>query len=828
LTQLYINCIRFKIVHIVICSLGMLCTSAVFAQQTGGAIKGKVTDDKSNVLPSGTVYLLKAIDSSIVKLALTNDLGVFEFDNLKQGVYLISISVIGYQKTILQPITVQAGGNIDLGIVTLKKRSDLKELEVTAKNNYVDIKPGKIVLNVNKSILSTGNTVLDILSTAPGVQVNNNGSITLKGKDVIITINGKQVYLSPDALAELLRNTPGSMVTQIELISTPNANYSAEGSGGVINIKLQHNKTEGISGSANAGYGITDINKQYGTRTKWSSGFNVDYNNKNISLFGGFTHTNSIAQRLSVTDRAVYNPSLKQISTDYLNDLNERGNNLKLGMDYNINPKQVIGFLANGVFSNYDYTKNTNTTTNVNNTPDSMFVSRSLTTRRLLTYIINLNYKGSLGNLGELSADADYSVFDRQPYETIYTDKYVLHPSIILLKTMPPSYIQNIFPTLYHIYTFNATDDIKLSKNSAIMATAKISYVTNDNNANFGNVVNYTYQPDPYFSGQYNYNEQINALGLTYSTFLNTKTNIELGLRAEQTINNGLATSITGVQTKSTNNYTDLFPSLQLTSNINENNQLSFSYGRRIKRPSYTDLNPFVNYQDQYNYFAGNPGLKPQYANSIEITNTYKQKSSITLSASLINNYVFITFLPGNIVAQKVNFGKNNSYGLQLNQVVDVTNWWNANLNLEAYYDYFNNSLNGAVFDINTRYVTLNIHQQFSFLKQYKAELLTLYESPKYEGFYHYDGRYKINAGLSKSILNKKGSIQFQVADIFNSYYNNYNTNYQGLNYTGHLQNSFRTYQLNLTYSFSSRGAKAERAHKLGSTDEQSRAGGGG
>jgi hypothetical protein len=806
--------------------LGILCSTTVFAQQAGGTIKGNVTDTKSHKIASGTVYLLNAIDSGIVKVALTNDLGFFEFNSLKQGTYLLDVSVIGYQKKTLPPIAITGNPTFNTGTIILKNKTDLKELEITAKNNYVDIKPGKIVLNVNRSILLAGNTVLDILSTAPGVQIGDNGSITLKGKDVTVTMNGKQVYLSPDALAELLRNTPGSNVSQIELISNPDASYSAEGSGGVINIKTQRNKNEGISGSANAGFGITDINEQYGTRTKWNSGFNLAYNNKNASLFGGFTHTNSIAQRLSQTDRAIYNPSLKQIHSDYLNDLNEKGENLKLGMDYYINPKQVIGFLANGIFSNYDYTKNTNTTTNVNNMPDSMFVSRSLTTRRLLTYIINLNYKGNLGKLGELYADADYSVYDRQPNETIYTDKYVLHPSVILLKAMPPSYIQNVFPTLYHIYTFAVNDHIKLGKSSAVMAAAKVSYVNNDNTANFGNVVNYTYQPDSYFSGQYNYNEQINAFGLTYSTFLSRKTNIEIGFRAEQTINHGKATALNGTQTATTNNYTDLFPSLQLISNVNDNDQLSFSYGRRIKRPSYTDLNPFVNYQDQYNYFAGNPGLKTQYTNSIEITNTYKQKFGVTLSASITNDYVFTTFLPGNIVAQKVNFGNSNSYDIQLNQVADIAKWWSANINLDASYDHYNNTLNGTSSDVDTRSVTLNIHQQFSFLKQYKAELLTLYESPKYEGFYHYDERYKVNAGLSKNILNKKGSIQFQVTDIFNSYYNNYNTNYQNLNYSGHAQNAFRTYQINLTYSFSSRGAKAERPHKLGSTDEQSRAGG--
>ncbi|MBW4891344.1 TonB-dependent receptor family protein [Mucilaginibacter sp. HMF5004] len=805
----------------------MLCSSSVSAQQVNGAIKGNVVDTKGIAVPMGAVYLLKANDSSLVKTSLINGQGAFEFDHLKPGPYLVNISVLGYRRYILPIINIQQNA-IDVGAITITKGNDLKQVDITAKTaNYIDVKPGKIILNVNKSILSAGNTALDILNTAPGVLVDDNGNVKLRGKDVTVMMNNKQVYLSPDALAELLRNTPGNTIAQIELISNPNATYSAEGSGGVINIKIQRDKTDGIKGSVNAAFGITDINEQYGTRKKWSTGFNLDYNNKNISLFGGFTRATNISQRLSVTDRDVYNPSLKQAHTDYLNDLNDRGNIFRLGMDYAINPKQLVGFLVNGIYSNYDYTKNTSTVTTVYSKPDSMFVSNSLTTRKLLTYTLNLNYKGSLGKWGELSADADYSVFDRKPFETVYTDRYVLHPVIILQRSPQPPYIQNTFPTIYNIYSFNVSDNIKLNKLSSVLATAKVSYVTNANNADFGYVTNNVYKSDPRFTNQYNYNEQINALGITYSAILNRKTSIEVGLRAEQTINHGQATSLTKTSPVATNNYVNLFPAFQLISNLNDNDQLSFSYSRRIRRPMYTDLNPFLNYQDQYNYYIGNPELKPQYTSNVEITNTFKQKFSVTLSTSITRNYVFVTFLPGNIIAQKVNFGYNNSYGVQINQAVDVAKWWKANLNADISYEHYDNSLNGTDYNINTQEVNLNIQQQFSFLKQFKAELLTTYESPKYEGFYHYNGRYRVNAGLSKSIFNKMGSVQFQVSDVFNSYYNTYYADYQGLNYTAYARNFFRTYQLSMVYSFGSKGAKEERKHRAAALEEQGRAGGG-
>lgn len=808
-------------------SLGVLCCSPVFSQQVNNTIKGKVTDEKNVAIPSGTVYLLKLSDSSLVKLALINDNGLFQFDNVKPGTYLVNISVIGFHKYLSSKINISQGETVDAGTVVLKKGASLRQLEITGSTNYVEVKPGKVILNVNKSVLSAGQNALDILSTAPGVQVGDDGGIKLKGKDVMIMINNRQVYLSPDALADLLRNTPGNTVAQIELMSNPNASYSAEGSGGIINIKMQRNRTVGISVSANGSYGITDINQQYGTRSKWSSGFTFDYNNENVSVFGGYSHTDNISQRLSVTDRAVYNPSLKQVHSDYLNDLNDRGNPFRLGMDYTIAPKQVIGFLINGVYSNYDYTKNTSTTTTVNGSPDSMFVSRSLTTRKLINYTLNLNYRASFGKLGDLSADADYSVYDRKPFETIYTDEYVLHPVKTRKPAVPPSYIQNTFPALYRIYTFAANDDIKLSKSSSLLASVKISYVTNDNMADFGNVINNTYQPDSRFTGKYDYNEQINAFGLTYSAALSKKANIEVGLRAEQTINHGRATSLTTTNPTTYNNYVDLFPSLQLTSNLDGNNQLSFLYGRRIRRPGYADLNPFVNYQDRYSYYIGNPDLKPQYTNNIELTNIYKQKYSVTLNASLINDYVQLTNLAGNIVSQRVNFGRNYNYGIQANAPVDITKWWNANLNVDAAIEHYDNSLVGNTFSVNATHVTFNFKQQFTFLQQFKAELLSIYESAHNAGFYTVERTYRFDAGVSKSIFKKKGSVQLQVFDIFNSYYTRSATNYQNLNLTGVIQNSFRTFQLSLIYSFGNKG-KADQLHKLGSGDEQSRAGGGG
>ena len=801
-------------------ALGLVSFLPASAQQSKYNLTGKVIDSESRSLNAVPVYLLRAADSSLIKAALTNAEGVFVFDNIGSGIYIINIATLGYAKRLLGPVNLSA--DTDMGLIKLQKNNTLRQVDIVSKGNFIEVKPGKVILNISKSILSAGNNAFDVLSTAPGVKLDADGNISLYGKDVTVMINNKRVYLTPDALAELLRNTPSSQIGQIELITNPSAAWDAEGNGGIINIKMVRNKTIGLSGTVFGSYGVADIVRQYGNPTKWSSGFNLDYNIRRMSLFGGFSHNDNIADRVSTIDRTVYDPMAQQVHTDYFNSLNDRNNNLRLGMDYNLDAKHVVGFLFNGLYSNYDYDKNTTTALSNYNMPDSAIISRSAATRRLLTYTFNLNYKADMAKYGQLSAGADYSVYDRKPFENIYSNYY--NPNNVLYRS---AVLQNVMPSLFHIYAFKAEDDIKLGKTSSIQAEIKTSYVTNNNTSNFGNVINNQYLPDARFSNMFDYSEAINAAALVYYSAINRKTSFELGLRAEQTITNGHVTPLNGnAQPVDQGNYVDLFPSVQLTTTTSNNNQLLLSYGRRIKRPVYTDLNPFLSYQNEYNYYEGNINLKPQYANNIQLTDTYKQNLNVTLQASFITNYIFLTTLPGNIISQKVNFGNNYIYSAVVNQLVDLNPWWNVNINLDASIQHFDNAYQGSSYMVNTRDLIVNVKQQFNVFNQLKAEVLGIYESPHAYGIYNVQASCYFDAGVSKSLFNKRGNLQFQVADVFNSNRSNFSTNYQNLNFNGYLQTAFRTYQLTFSYSFGNPG-RGERQDKLGSDQEQSRAAGG-
>jgi len=818
LIKLYINCAEIKLLKILPWILGMFCFFSASAQQSTGAVKGKIIETGNIAIVDATASLLKISDSSLVKMALTNEQGIFELKGLKPGAYLLGVTNIGYTRAI-RAVNIGPGATTDAGIIQLNKGKNLGQVNIKATIPIVEVKPGKTVVNVDKSILSAGGTALDVLGTAPGVQVDGSGVVTLNGKDVQIMINGRQSYLSPADLADLLRNTPSNTISQLELINHPGAGQSAEGSGGIINIKQRRDKTAGFTASVNGTYGIANI-PQYGTKQKWNTGFNFDYNTKNTSWYGGFTHANTLFDRLSIIDRTVFDPGIQQVHTEFLDDLHDSANTFRLGMDYTINPKQLIGFLVNGSYSNYDYHKGTTSNISNNGMADSSIITQSAVLRRLVNYTVDIDYKNDLGNLGTLSADVDYTLFDRKPTENIISNYY--NGNNALFKTL---LLQNIFPTIYHIYTATVADDIKTGKSSSLQAQARVSYVATDNSATFGNVVNNQLIPNPSFTSGFNFHEQINAFGLTYNTTLSKATNLEAGLRAEQTINTGTATPLSGASQINKNNYTDFFPSLLVTSNVNADEQLSFSYGRRIKRPNYVDLNPFVSYQDQFNYSEGNPALRPQYTNTFELKDIYRQKYSLSLQASLINDFVFPIYLPGNVIKTTDNFGNYYSYNAVFNAPFSLTRWWNATMTLDAAYVHFDNSFAGNSFNLNSQDITLSLRQQFSFLKQFKAELYGTYETPHYYDFYHSDETYRFDAALSKSIFNTKGSLQLQLNNIFNSDYINYTSNYQNLNFTGRLQTTFRTYQLNFIYNLGKK-SKPERQHKIGSADEQGRSGG--
>jgi iron complex outermembrane receptor protein len=805
----------------------MLCIFAASAQNKNADIKGQVKDIANHSAISASVFLFRYADSSLVKFTIADQNGVFHFDDIKPDTYFINVTLTGYEKVSSKNFVLHPQATLDVGIIQLKNNHNkLNEVVIMGNKSFIETRAGKVILNVQNSILSVGNTALEILKRAPGVQIDNNDNISLNGKsDVLILIDNKPTYLSGTALTDLLQSTQSSMIDKIELISNPNATYDAAGTGGIINIKLKRDKSLGTNVQVYGGTGVSQPGGAYNSKGKVNAGVNFNYRTKNLNVFGGYSYSDAPMDRLSASERLVnYNNQINQIDVNWFNQQQRETNYYRLGADYNITPKHIIGILFNGSVSYLNADKSTLSAISNQNIVDSLISTNSGLKKTLSNYALNLNYKGNLNKWGELTVDADYSNYERSSMELLQSSYFYAGAND------PYRYLslQNTSPSSYNLYVFNVSYELNINAANTFTAGAKTSFIKTDNNSNFGQLVNGVYMAYPMFTDQFKYTENINAANVDYNHIFNKKINLELGLRVEQTISDGV--SPTDKQNVK-NNYYDIFPNVQLTNNINDDNQLELTYSRRITRPRYEDLNPFLTYIDQYTYQIGTPYLKPFYSNTIELTHTFKNKFTTILSTSVVNGFTQVVYMQDNqtkiITLSKVNLGNRYNYGIQFIEPVTFCSWYNVDFNLNLLYERFTNVSSAGDLDSGSPDITFKLQQHFKLPLNLKAELFGLYETPTTFGIFRYKQNYYFNAGVSKSILNGQGSIQLLADDIFNSDKIIYTSHYQNLNISGNQKNSFRTIQLGFSYAFGSKTIKAVRRRDTGAEDEQGRAGNG-
>jgi RNase P/RNase MRP subunit p29 len=236
--------------------LCILCWFSSYAQQINGRIAGSVLDESKKALPFATIMLLKATDSSLVKGELSNEAGKFQIDGISEGKYIIALSLVGYTKTYSPAISLSSvNHSIQLNPIQMKQETQhLKEVTVVGQKPFIEQKIDKTVVNVENSIVASGGNALEVLQRSPGVMVDKDDRISLRGKQgVIIMIDGKPTNLSAEDAANMLRNMPSNSIEQVELITNPSAKYDAAGNAGIINIKLKKNNKVGMNGSVTAG-----------------------------------------------------------------------------------------------------------------------------------------------------------------------------------------------------------------------------------------------------------------------------------------------------------------------------------------------------------------------------------------------------------------------------------------------------------------------------------------------------------------------------------------------------------------------------------------------
>ena len=752
-----------------------------------GRVSCHIVDVRDSSIIGATVTLSRTSDSTVVKISVTGLDGNLVFEDVPVGNYYLLVTGIGYKKAISNAFTIDTG-HPDVAIGSLKLMTDvaqLSEVTIQARKPFIEHLDDRTVINVNNSIVSAGSTALEVLSRSPSVLVTGNDDIVLKGKPgVVVMIDGKLTNLSATDLANMLRSIPASSIDKIELITNPSAKYEAAGGAGIINIDLKKDERYGMNGSINGGFG-------QGIYDKFSSGINLNYRNNKINIFGSYNYLNKKDYQDITFNRTFFDNSVVDGGSIQQSFLRKSFSSqlVKGGLDYSPSKSTTIGFVVTGLYSQYNSqgTDNTDVLDSTASRKTSSFRTLSESFRPRHSYTGNLNFKHGLDTAGQvITADLDYAHYGNDTHDNYTTDFFNLDGT----PSQPRSISNDRNSGGLNIYALKADYVLPLRGRQSFEAGFKTSYVKTDNNLVFDQLVNNTEVVDSSLSNHFIYTENINALYVNYNkSFAQYK--LRLGLRAEQTIAKG---NQLNTDSSFRDSYIQLFPNLFFSDKLNEQNELNFSFGRRIDRPTYNQLNPFKFFLNPQYFVEGNPFLKPQltYAGTL----TYILNQKYTFSMAYSNTTKDITLIlapdltaPQTIIQQDQNLTGYQNYSVSLSTPLNPFKWWNSSNSINAYYNIYKGDLSNSPLNSGKFAFDINSTNSFTISKSTSAEIDGAFTSGNIEGYVYFKHLFELSGGIAHKVFKDKGTFKLSIADpfkteIFSGYTNLVNYSDQFKKYT--------------------------------------------
>lgn len=797
-----------------IAAIGVITPAFTHAQTVH--LSGIIMTDDNQPLPKATLSFLRSTDSSLIKTEVTDNNGKYDVV-LPAGTYIARYSCVGYKVFYSRADTFVQGVEYATPVIKLEKEdTKLKEVAVVARKPMIEVKADKTIFNVENSINATGSSALELLRKSPGVQVDNNDNITMKGKTgVRIYIDGKPSQLDAASLAAYLKGLNSADIEAIEMISNPSAKYDASGNAGIINIRLKKNKKFGTNGSVNVG--LTQ-----GISFRDQASVNLNYRNKKINIFGNAS-----------ANEGVYHNSqnLYRTSNDTIYDMhsyqkNDTKNfNVKGGMDFYANAKNVFGVIATLNTSDGPWSSSGTTDIyNLNHDYQSTLHAYNNIPGATTNANINLNYRYADTSGREFNVDADYGSFTGRhaSYQPNYYSYYTTPIDTLTYKNNTPVNID--------IYTIKADGEMNLFRGKFGYG-AKVSYVTTNNTFNFYNVQANEDVLVKDMSNKFAYTENVNAGYINYQRALGDKWSIQAGVRAEQTNSEGKLTradSIKQADDDVKRTYTDFFPSAALTWNVNKKNSLNLTYSRRIDRPTYEDLNPFEFKLDELTYQKGNAFLKPQYTDNLELTHTFMGFINTTIGYSHVKDFateVLDTTARNATYVQKENIATQDIYSFNIGAPLPIKKWWNGYVNLWYNYQQFGGNVNGKHLSISLPSYGGYMQHSFTLGRGYTGEVSGWYSGPGIWGASSLTRpQGSLDLGLQKQLLNKRLTIKISATDVLSTASPwRMHSNFGGLTVVGNGTWESHTYRLNITYQFGSNQIKSARDRKTGMESESKR-----
>ena len=773
------------------------------------SISGRIIDNKKQPIGFATISLLNSKTNKYVKGETSNENGEFLIEKVSPGDYILSVTMVGYMKNETEKVVIDSKNTVVKRNIILKENAvQLGTVVVAAKKKFIEQTVDKMVVNPEASVTSAGDNVYEILKKVPGVTIDNNENISLKGKQgVMILVDDKPTYVSAEQLTTLLKSMQGKNVDRIEIMENPPARFDAEGNAGIINIKTKHNKAPGFNGSVNAGTNVS-------SKARENGGLDLNLNLGKLNVYGNYSYYSwagwnalDATRRFTSTELA---GSYQLINS--LDNYHGHAHNYKVGADYFIQKNQVLSFMIRGnTGSNMDEGNSKTSFADVNKTIDTSLTTISSNPNKWDNKTYNVNYKWDIDSTGRsLSIDADYAHFYFRSTSDQNSDFFDKNGNSInkagTIHSEQGSDIDVITAKIDYVHPIN--------KIYSFEAGMKTSFVTNDSR---NDMIGYTNQHDKFI-----YTENIQA-GYINGRAQFKKTSLQLGLRLENTNSTGNSVSTNRINKAS---YLKLFPSFFIQQTLNANNSINFSYSYRIGRPNYNMLNPFVWTLDPYTQNTGNPLLNPQFTHAAKISHTYKGMFITSIGYNYTNDpYTMVLYQNDvtKVVTQTMtNLSNNFDFNASETFQLPVTKWWSMNGTVTGLYNEVNSNI-GESASFKRWTFNGNITNNFSLPYSINMELSGYYTSYQLMGNVTLNPRYNIDFGIQRKFMKDKIMLKASVNDIFNinksggySKYNNVDIDFE---------NTYNSRRLNvsLSYRFGKDDFKTRANRSTASSEEESR-----
>ena len=776
-------------------------------------IEGNLKDGSGEPLPYATVMLKDESGINMLKAELSDSNGDFILRSVESGFYIIETSFLGYTNYVSEPIEVKKDLLLD-EITMTQDAAQLEEVTIVSRRPLIEVQADRTVFNVENTLNATGSNGFELLRKAPGVVIDNSDNIILEGKTgVQIFINGKPSVLSAEDLKIFLETLQSTDIDKIEIITQPSSKYDAAGNAGIINIQLKKDKRFGTNGSLSTGY-------TQGKNGRVNSSISLNNRGSSYNLYGNYS--NSIGQSWNFINLNRFQSGVNYDSrSEFLSDRNSH--NGRVGLDLFKGDNHTFGFLLDGnlYIGSTDGSTRTPIIPDLGGDPAQVLIAGSDTENENYNVRFNANYRyaDTLGK--ELMVDVDYGRFSRDRVNFQPNTYFDGSEQAILFSRDS----RMITPTDIDVIT--AKMDYSMNGlGGKIGVGAKFSYVDTDNTFNFFDIQDQQDVLNENRSNRFVYTEQINAAYVNYNKKW-SKFNLQVGLRAEQTISEGDLTSNQELDDSNVKrNYLNLFPSGGLTFTPNYSSMWSLNYSRRIQRPNYQSLNPFESQLDELSFQKGNPFLQPQYTNNVRLAHTYKYRLTTSISYSFISDFFAqITDTLGinrNFLQQR-NIANQRVINLGISYPFDAAKWWSVYMSVNAFRSSFESD-NDKFVAIDQNTLSLYAQNTFRLPNGIRFEVSGWFSSPSvWGGTYKTRSMGSLNLALQKKFNNDKITMRIAANDVlFTSPWSG-DMRFGDLYIDGNGGWESRNVVFNVSYAFGSNEVKAARKRSTGLEDESNR-----